>query len=368
MTSRRNFFAAAAASVSTLALAQQTPSPVLANATLLKFQSAFGASDVRHKLTQQFASRVNALGMGRLKIEVVPSGTVVPSLELLDAVSSDKLDGGFSAPSNWHTKNSAVSLWASGPGFGMNSNMLGAWHNLGGGKALLAEVYAAMKASVISIPFVPVATQPLGWFKKPIARIEDFKGLRFRTNGLASDVFKLLGANVQTMEGAATIEALKKGELDGAEFNNLSTDRALGFDKVAPNCMLQSYHEACGILEVLISAKVWAGLSEHDRTVIEMAAAASFSEGAWFMSDANAKDYEEMARSGVKFFTTPSTVLQATLNAWDAVIAKKSAADPLFAKVVQSQRAYAKSITGWDYDVGASMRDAHRHYFKRRIV
>jgi TRAP-type mannitol/chloroaromatic compound transport system substrate-binding protein len=37
-------------------------------------------------------------------------------------------------------------------------------------------------------------TQPLGWFKSPIGKPEDLKGLKFRTVGLSADLFKQMGA------------------------------------------------------------------------------------------------------------------------------------------------------------------------------
>jgi hypothetical protein len=63
-------------------------------------------------------------------------------------------------------------------------------------------------------------TQPLGWFKKPITKVEDFKGLKFRTVGISIDVFTGMGAAVNALPGGEIVPAMDRGLLDAAEFNN----------------------------------------------------------------------------------------------------------------------------------------------------
>jgi hypothetical protein len=127
---------------------------------------------------------------GELKIEVLPAGAVVPAFGLLEAVSKGTLDGGHGVLGYHYGKQNALALWGSGPAFGMDANMLLAWHKYGGGKELLAKLYASIGITTVqSFPYGPMPTQPLGWFKKPITKPEDFKGLKFRTNGLSIDVF-----------------------------------------------------------------------------------------------------------------------------------------------------------------------------------
>ena len=178
----------------------------------------------------------------------------------------------------------------------------------------------------------------------------------------------MLGADVKTLEAGETVKQLASGELDGAEFNNLSTDRAIGLPKSAKFCMLQSVHEGSGILEFMINSKIWESLSQENRKLIETVASAMFAETSWYMADANSKDYDEMVREGITFLKTPATIIQAQINAWDTVIAEKSAKDPLFAKVVKSQRDYARRITRWSTDVELDPRTVYRHYFSRRVV
>jgi TRAP-type mannitol/chloroaromatic compound transport system substrate-binding protein len=119
-----------------------------------------------------FAKKVNDMAGGRLKIEVLPAGAVVPAFQLLDAVGKGTLDGGHGVLRlPLRQADTALALWGSGPAFGMDPNMLLAWHYYGGGKELLAEDLQGLEhATSMSFLYGPMPTQPLGWFKKPIAK------------------------------------------------------------------------------------------------------------------------------------------------------------------------------------------------------
>ena len=106
---------------------------------------------------------------------------------------------------------------------------------------------------VVSYLYGPMPTQPLGWFKKPVAKVEDIKGLKFRTVGLAVDMFTEMGAAVNPLPGGEIVPALDRGLIDAAEFNNASSDRVLGFPDVAKNCMLQSFHQIGEQFEILFN-------------------------------------------------------------------------------------------------------------------
>src|SRR5450631_4929850 len=166
-----------------------------------RFQSTWPQKDIFHEYAQDYAKIVNDMSGGDLKIEVLPAGAVVPAFGLLDAVSKGVLDGGHGVLVYHYGKNTALALWGSGPGYGMDANMLLAWHKYGGGKALLEKIFATIGANVVSFPYAPLYTQPLGWFKKPMQRVEDFKGLKYRTVGISIDLFTAMGAAVNALPG-----------------------------------------------------------------------------------------------------------------------------------------------------------------------
>ena len=334
-------------------------------ATSLRFQSTWPAKDIFHEYANDFASKVNKMAEGKLKIEVLPSGSVVPAFQLLDAVNKGTLDGGHGVLAYHYGKSSALALWGSGPAYGMDPNMVLAWHQHGGGKALLEEIYKSINVDVVSYVYGPMPTQPLGWFKKPISKVEDLKGLKFRTVGLAVDIFTELGCAVNPLPGGEIVPALDRGLIDAAEFNNATSDRLLGFPDVVKNCMLQSFHQSGEQFEILFNKAKLAALPAELKSIIDYAVQASSADMSWKAVERNSKDYQELKAAKINFYKTPDAILRAQLAAWDKVIAKKSAENPLFAKVLESQKAFALRAGQWQNDYMVDFKMAWNHYFRK---
>ncbi|MCR8957459.1 TRAP transporter substrate-binding protein [Variovorax sp. CCNWLW225] len=343
--------------------AMSAPMVSMAQTTSLRFQSTWPAKDIFHEYAQDFAKKVNDMAGSRLKIEVLPAGSVVPAFQLLDAVAKGTLDGGHGVVAYWYGKNSALALWGSGPGYGMDANMVLAWHNYGGGKALIEEIYKSLNLDVVSYLYGPMPTQPLGWFKKPVARVEDMKGLKFRTVGLAVDVFTDMGTAVNPLPGGEIVPALDRGLIDAAEFNNASSDRVLGFPDVAKNCMLQSFHQSGEQFEILFNKGKLAALPAELKSIIDYAVQASSADMSWKAIQRNSQDYIELKKAGIKFYKTPDAILRAQLASWDKTIAKKAAENPMFKKVLDSQMAFAERAGQWQNDYTVDFKMAYNHYF-----
>ncbi len=365
--SRRKFLGAVAATA-TGAAALGFPAISRAAAPIsLRFQSTWPAKDIFHEYAVDFSKKVNDMSGGALKIEVLPAGAVVKAFDLLDAVSKGTLDGGHGVVAYWYGKNSAVALWGSGPAFGMDANMVLAWHYYGGGKELLEDVYKSMNMDVVSMLYGPMPTQPLGWFKKPVTKAADLKGLKYRTVGLAVDIFKDMGAAVNPLPGGEIVPALDRGLLDAAEFNNASSDNLLGFPDVAKICMLQSFHQPSEQFEILFNKKKYDTLPGELKSIIKYAVQASSADMSWKAIDRYSKDYIDMSeKKGVKFYKTPDAILQAQLASWDKITAAKMAENPAFKKVMDSMRAFAGRAARWQNDTNVDYKMAYNHYFGKK--
>ena len=331
----------------------------------MRWQSTWPAKDIFHEYANDFAKKVNDMTGGELKIEVLPAGAVVPAFGLLDAVSKGTLDGGHGVLVYHYGKQNALALWGSGPAYGMDANMLLAWHKYGGGKDLLNKLYASIGANVVSFPYGPMPTQPLGWFKKPITKNEDFKGLKFRTVGISIDVFTGLGAAVNALPGGEIVPAMDRGLLDAAEFNNASSDKALGFADVSKTCMLQSFHQSGEQFEILFNKGKLNALPAELRAVIDYAVQAASADMSWKAIERNSKDYIDLKKQGIKFYKTPDAILRAQLESWDKIIAKKSEENPFFKKIIASQKAYAERACHWQNDYMVDFKMAYNHYFAK---
>ena len=361
-STRRHFLkVAAAGSAATVAV----PSIVNAQGPVsMRFQSTWPAKDIFHEYALDYAKKVKDMTGGDLKIEVLPAGAVVPAFGLLDAVSKGTLDGGHGVLVYHYGKQTALALWGSGPGYAMDANMLLAWHRYGGGKELLAKLYASIGANVVSFPYGPMPTQPLGWFKNPVTKADDLKGVKFRTVGISIDVFSGLGAAVNALPGGEIVSAMDRGLLDAAEFNNATSDRVLGFPDVSKICMLQSYHQNAEQFEIMFNKTKYDALPEKMKAIIANAVDAASADMSWKAIDRYSKDYIEMqTKDKVRFYKTPDSILQKQLEVYDDVVAKKSAENPLFKEIVESQLAFAKRATQWEQDTVVSRRMVYNHYF-----
>ena len=364
ISSRRKFLsgaAAATAGAATLGF----PSIVKAQGPIsMRWQSTWPSKDIFHEYALDYAKLVNDMTGGDLKIEVLPAGAVVPAFGLLDAVSKGTLYGGHGVIVYHYGKQNALALWGSGPGFGMDANMLLAWHRWGGGKELLEKLYASVGANVVSFPYGPMATQPLGWFKKPITKAADLKGLKYRTVGISIDVFTAMGVAVNALPGGEIVPAMDRGLLDAAEFNNMSSDKLLGFPDVSKVCMLQSFHQNSEQFEITFNKTKYDALPAKMKSIIANAVSAASQEMSWKAIDRYSKDYVELqTKDKVKFYKTPDAILQQQLNVYDEVVAKKSVGNPLFAEIVASQKAFAQRAVKWDMDNNVNRRMAYNHYF-----
>jgi TRAP-type mannitol/chloroaromatic compound transport system substrate-binding protein len=362
-STRRNFLKVAAASAAASSMA--APNVVSAQGVItMRWQSTWPSKDIFHEFAQDYAKKVNDMTGGDLRIDVLPAGAVVPAFGLLDAVSKGTLDGGHGALVYHYGKQTALALWGSGPAYAMDANMLLAWHKYGGGKELLAKLYASIGGNVVSFPYGPMPTQPLGWFKRPIGKVEDFKGLKYRTVGISIDLFQAMGAAVNALPGGEIVSAMDRGLLDAAEFNNASSDRALGFADVSKVCMLQSYHQNSEQFEIMFNKTKYDALPDKLRAIIANAVDAASADMSQKAIDRYSQDYVELqSKDNVKFYKTPDAILQKQLELYDEIVAKKAVENPLFKEIVQSQLAFARRTTRWEQDTVVSRKMAFDHYF-----
>lgn len=334
----------------------------------LKFQSGFPPKEPFHLIAADWTKKVEEMSGGRLKIDLLPGGAVVPPFQVLDAIHTGTLDGGVGVPAYWFGKQVAFSLFGTGPSFGLDAEQMLGWVHYGGGQQLYDELMQKeLKLDVQSFFLAPMPTQPLGWFKKgEIKSPEDFKGMKYRTVGLSADLFKQLGASVVILPGAEIVPALDRGVIDGAEWNNTSSDLTLGFQDVSKTYMVQSHHQSCEYLEILFGKKKLETLPKDLLAIVRYSIMAESADMTWKFQDWNSRDLEDLkTKHKVKVVKTPKTVLGAQLKAWDALIAEKSKDNPFFVKILESQRIWAQRVAAWRQEIMVEQGPAYEHFFKK---
>lgn len=339
--------------------------PGLASAqTKLRIQSTFPQSSLIWESGKFWADRVNAMAGGKLVVEMLPPGAVVPPFESLDAVSKKVVDGAHSAPAYWVGKNRAASLFGPAPGgpFGIDMMDYMGWIYEGGGQELYNEFYQKeLKANVVPVPLTAVSQQALGWFKTPVKDWADLKGRKCRHTGITAEVFGKAGVTPVNLPGGEIIPAGERGVIDCAEFTGPADDMKIGFHTIWKNFYPSSTHEPATVLELLINGDVWKSLSPDLRAIIQSAAVEATLRSETTKNRLNAAALKEMQeKHGVKVHATPPDILKKTLETWDAIAKEEVAKNPFFAKVYNAQRSWAsgvvpaRRVTNVPYDLAAS--------------
>jgi TRAP-type mannitol/chloroaromatic compound transport system substrate-binding protein len=362
---RRQFLKAVAAGGAAVAASSlAAPNVSRAQTVTWRFQSTWPAKDIFHEIAGDYAKRVNEMAGGRLKLDLLPAGAVVGAFGVMDACNTGSLDGAHGVPVYWYGKNKAASLFGTGAPVMRDANMLLAWFYYGGGEAFYKEIIQdVLKLNVVGFLHGPMPTQPFGWFKKPIRNAADLKGMKYRTVGLSADLFKEMGAAVVSLPGGEIVPALDRGLIEGAEFNNPSSDRLLGFPDVSKVFMLQSFHQHTETFEVIFNKTKFDALPDEHKAIIRYAAEANSANMSWKIQERYPKDLQEMKdKQGVKVHVTPKAVLQAQLEVWDKLYAELTK-DPFFKKVVDSQAAFAKAANIYFRENQAPSDMAFEHFF-----
>ena len=359
---RRKFLRGSAmAATATAALA--APSIARAEGTVLKMQAAWGGG-IFLENAQSYVDRVHAMAGNALKIDLLPVNSVVKTSQMQDAVHRGVLDAAHYVPAYWYSKSKAASLFGTGPCFGWSSQEVLGWIHYGGGQELFDELMASLQLNVLSFFNSPMPAQPLGWFKEQITDVSQLSGLKYRTVGLAADVLLEMGMSVVQLPGGEIQPAMKSGLIDAAEFNNPTSDRDFGMQDVSKHYHLASFHQSQEFFEITFNKDKFEALPAELQAILKYASEAENSNFYWHNTKRYSDDLVTLRdEQGVNVYRTPDNVMTGQLAAWDIVVDRISGEDPFFAKVVDSQKAYAKTVMNYLNLNAPDYKLAYDHYF-----
>ena len=339
------------------------PSIARAQGKTLKMQAAWGGG-IFLENAQSYVNRVNEMSGGALTIDLLPVNSVVKTSQMQDAVHRGVLDAAHYVPAYWYSKSKAASLFGTGPSFGWSSQEVLGWVHYGGGQELFNELMASLRLNVVSFFNSPMPAQPLGWFKEQITDVSQMNGLKYRTVGLAADVLLEMGMSVVQLPGGEIQPAMKSGLIDAAEFNNPTSDRDFGMQDVSKHYHLASFHQSQEFFEVTFNKDTYEDLSPELQAILKYASEAENSNFYWHNTKRYADDLVKLRdEQGVNVHRTPDSVMAAQLKAWDIVVDRISAEDEFFAKVIDSQKAYAKNVMNYLNLNQPDYKLAYSHYF-----
>ncbi|MGF1610798.1 MAG: TRAP transporter substrate-binding protein [Kiloniellales bacterium] len=361
---RRKFLTGAAAAVAGGAAMVAAPNVSRAQTVTLKMQGSWSATDIFNEMAMQYVDRVNAMSGGRLKIDYLVAGAVVAPFQVIDAVDKGVLDGAHTVPVYWYGKHKAASLFGTGPAFGQDAHHLIAWFYEGGGQELYNELQQdILKLNVVGFLNFPMPTQPFGWFKTAPTSVDDVKGLKYRTVGLAADLFDKMGMVVTQLPGGEIVPALERGVIDAFEFNNPTSDMRFGAQDVIKNYMMGSYHQASESFEILFTKSTFERLPEENQAILRHTVEAVNSTNFWLAMENYSRDLLELRdKHNVNILRTPVEVEEQQLIAWDDLKDELSA-DPFMKKVIDSQRAWFERVVYYERFNAANYKLAYEHNY-----
>jgi TRAP-type mannitol/chloroaromatic compound transport system substrate-binding protein len=329
-------------------LASVFTSAVNAQVKSLKFQSTWPASLTLQDNFRFFADRVDKLTGGQVKIEALAAGQIVPPFEILDATSKKVIDGGHGIAYYWVGKNKAATLFSATPAgiAGMDHMDYLGWMYEAGGLDMWWDFYQKdLKLNVMSFPILPASPQALGWFKRPIKNLADFKGMKCRQTGIVAEIYQRMGQQTVNLPGGEIIPSAQRGVIDCAEWVGGVEDLKLGLPQVWKYHYTPGMHESASIGELMINTEVWKSFTPQQQEAVRSATTETFLR--WWVKwqRQNADAIKEMReKHGTQLLRTPPDLLIAFFKTWDEIAKEESAKNPTFKKVLDSQREYASIV------------------------
>ena len=366
---RRSFLTKSAVAGGAAAGSMLAAPAVLAQAPLvIKMQTSWNDANIWQDFARDYATRVEEMSGGRVKVDVLPAGAVVAAFQVLDAVNDGLIDAAHSVPVYWYGKNKAASLFGTGPVFGGSATTMLSWFYEGGGQELYNELTQdIMGLDVVGYMGFPMFAQPFGWFKEEVNSVEDLQGFKYRTVGLAADLMAKLGMSVAQLPGGEIVPAMERGVIDAFEFNNPSSDKDFGAQDVAKNYYLSSYHQASESFEFLFSKMFLEDLDPDLQAILKYAVEAVSTANTAKAMDRYSADLQFLQNeAGVTVRRTSKDILDAQLKAWDELIPELES-DPFMKKTLDSQREWVDRVAYYELMNSPDYGLAYEHYFPGKI-
>jgi len=294
------------------------------------------------------SENIEAMSGGELELKFFEPGALVPALEVFDAVSNGSVDAAWSTPGYWQGKEPSLALFSAVP-FGPDAREFGAWLLFGGGEELMQKVYA--KYNIHSIICGVIAPEASGWFREPVASIDELAGKKMRFFGLGAKVMQKLGVDTQLLGAADIYPALERGTIDATEFSQPAIDLKLGFYQIAKHYYFPGWHQQSTSFELMINKERWDALNESEQAMLTVACRANYALGMAEGEAIQGKALAELESKGVTIHKWDQATLDKLEATWTEVVAEIAASDAAFKEAWDSLSAFRAEYKKWS-DVG----------------
>jgi TRAP-type mannitol/chloroaromatic compound transport system substrate-binding protein len=303
--------------------------------------------DVPYGSAQRFARLVDEISGGRLRIEVSAAGQLMPPLGIFDAASQGTVEAFHSGAIFWADKEPAVQWFTTVP-FGMNPEGMTAWFYHGDGLKLWEETYAPF--NLVPRPGPANAPEMGGWFRKKIATMADYKGLKMRIPGLGGKVVARAGATVVTTPAGDIYAALERGVIDTSEFIGPHDDMKLGLHKTARYYYYPGWQQPGTMNEFTFNRKAYEALPLDLQRMLDHVAAAVQVHGFTDFNVKNAVALERLKtefKGQVEILPYPVPMLRDLEKLAAKVVREESERSPMAKRVYASFTRFQAQLAGW---------------------
>ena len=330
---------ATGAAVSAPAFAQDMPS------VSWRLASAFPAAlDLRIGAGEHFCKFVTEATGGKFNIRHFPEGEIVAAADLLEAVSTSKVECGHGSSRQFYAKNPAFAFDAGVP-FGLNARQMNAWMSEGDGLRLTRELFKPEK--IINFPLGNTGAQMGGWYVKEIKRLGDLKDLKMRVSGLPAEVLARLGVAPQPADGKPLAETFDKDGLQAIAGAGAYDDDKLGLNKVAKYYYAPGWWAPAEQLSLYINDEAWNKLPKHYQAVVQAASLAAHGAMTARYDARNPLALAQLTSNGTQIRTFPRAILDSAFETTQQVYKDLAAKDPKFKAIHDSCMGFRDSEMPW---------------------
>lgn len=233
-----------------------------------KAQTLWSAQETPHKTFEEFCAKVKVMTNGRLEIQAFPSGAIVPLFESLDALKNNVIQAMHVWPGYFAGKNPAFAALTDLIFAYEHPWELDAFMHYRGGLEMLRELYKPFGAYTVGVMFWGVESWPS---KKPLTKVEDFKGIKIREpQGMEAEFMAKAGASVVVLPGTEVFSALDKGVIEATNWGTVSINEKMGFHQIAPYFTYPGFH-SMPVGDFTVNQKEWDRLPEDIQQILKTA-------------------------------------------------------------------------------------------------
>lgn len=307
-----------------------------------KIATSWPDSMFLHKIPVKWAEEINKASGGRLEVEVFPAGAIVGGQEVLDSANMGSINGYHSATNLWVGKMPGAVFFSSIP-MTLEPDMHLGWIYEGGGLELWQKMYDQAGYNVKVIPLGFTGPETLAWSNKKMEKLEDWKGVKYRTAGWWAEILRQNGVSVTTLPPGELYQALDRGVIDALEFATPLVDRDLAFYEVTKFFTGPGMHQPSTMYYIGINKKTWNELPDDLKKLVELSAK---STTLWSFTNDLQKSIEATEfykQKGIQpVVVDKATQLKLQEDAWAFIEKKSGEQGGLFKEIWQSIKDYRK--------------------------